>query len=346
MKNLSAIIGAFLVCGIISGGDAFAAEYSAKINVSSNYKPLTRQPFTFFVDFDREIGLDSLQMAPAGKTEKDIKLPVYAVPLAKYKALVYFIPHKEMEEDSELEYILTFADGKWDGNAAGDAALQKNIESAPNLIPNYSFEKVCKAQERFLTWSGKTEAADWRLQDYAHQFAFTENPESSCRVSSEAAVEGCCSLCFKSGKPREIKTDGAGKEVLISGSAYSLKDIPLKPGTVYKLGFFLKITKQSDNGMNLQGLSVFLSLLNSEKQTLSGGVISALYSVDSKPQSEYLNKWIYVQACDITPENTAFGRVNIIEKISGTTYVDMLELREIKDNALPEITVGKIETGK
>jgi hypothetical protein len=346
MKNLPLVIISFLIFGIISGGDVCAAKYSAKIDVFSNYIPLKRQPFTFFVDFGREISLNSLKMKPAAKNEQDIKIPVYAVPLSKYRALIHFMPHKGLEPDSDMSYILTFEDGKWDAKAAGDAALKKSIESAPNLVPNYSFEKIRKAQDRFLTWAGKTDVLDWRLHDYGYQFASVEDPDSTCRVSSEEAVEGTRSLCFKSGKPRQIEIGGASRNVLISGTAYTTKDIALKPNTVYKLSFFLKVTKRSDNGMNLQGAAVSMNMQDREKENLSGGIISALYSVNTKPQSTYLNKWIYVQACELTSKDTAFGRVNIAEKVSGTIYIDMLELCEIKENALPEIIVRKIEIEK
>ncbi|MFA6715926.1 MAG: hypothetical protein WCS27_11165 [Victivallaceae bacterium] len=342
MKNLFTLISAVLISVIILSGDVFAAGYSAKINVFSNYKPLGQQPFAFFIDFKKEINPESLKMTPVDPKEKDIKIPVYAVPLSKYKAIIYFIPHQKMDEDSELNYVLTFADGKWDGKAAGDEALKKDIESRPNLIPNYSFEKVYKAQERFLTWNGETEVADWRLLDYSYQFASLENPDSTCRVCTQEAVHGLRSLCFKSGKPCKIKS----RNELVSGSAYSLKDIVLKPNTVYKLSFFLKIAKRFDNGMNFQGVGVSMTLLNNENKALPGGIISALYSINTKDQDEYLNKWVYVQMSDITPQGTSFGRINIAEKISGTTYVDMIELREIKENALPEIIVEEIKTEK
>jgi hypothetical protein len=89
-----------------------------------------------------------------------------------------------------------------------------------------------------------------------------------------------------------------------------------------------------------------MTLLNNENKALPGGIISALYSINTKDQDEYLNKWVYVQMSDITPQGTSFGRINIAEKISGTTYVDMIELREIKENALPEIIVEEIKTEK
>jgi len=73
-----------------------------------------------------------------------------------------------------------------------------------------------------------------------------------------------------------------------------------------------------------------------------GALFSALYSIDSIPKESYLNQWVYVETCDITDQNTRFGRISIAEKTSGVTYIDMLEPREVKNCQFPEIIVGKV----
>ncbi|MBU8902204.1 MAG: hypothetical protein KOO69_05660 [Victivallales bacterium] len=79
-----------------------------------------------------------------------------------------------------------------------------------------------------------------------------------------------------------------------------------------------------------------------KKKAIPGGLFSALYSINAIMQEEYLNKWVYVEAYDITDQYTHFGRINITKKISGITYVDMLELREVKERDFPEIIVEEI----
>ena len=123
----------------VSIQSAFATKYNVKINVFSNEKSFPRKPFSYYIDFGQEINLTSLKMTVAGK--KDKQVPVYIMPTAKYKALIYFMPHKKMNEDSELYYILSFESGKWDGKSRGSDSLRKKITINPNLIPNYSFEE-------------------------------------------------------------------------------------------------------------------------------------------------------------------------------------------------------------
>jgi len=319
---------------------AFAEKYNVKINIFSNDESYARQPFSFYIDFKREVKLDSLTMHIAEK--KNQKIPIYAIPVAKYKALVYFMPHKKMKGDNELHYILNFESGKWSDRATGDNTLGKSIKRKPNLVPNYSFEKVTKTIERFITWEGRTSISDWKLQDFSSKYLAVKNIKSTCRSSTKEAFHGSRSLCFINDKPRQIEYNGQTKNVLISGSARTSDIIVLKPNTRYKLSFFVKITKQFDNGMNFQGIGVSLSFLDFHKRPITGGLFSALYSVDSIAREDYLNKWIYVEASDTTGPNTHFGTINIAEKISGTTYVDMVELREVENSGQPEIIVGKI----
>ncbi len=341
MKNLfTGIIISVILC-VISTQSAFATKYNVKVNVFSNEESFPRQSFSYHIDFRREINLASLKMTVAGK--KSEKIPIYVIPLAQYKALIYFMPHKKMDEDSELYYVLSFESGKWDGKSGGSSELKKSISINPNLIPNYSFEKVRKTINRFLTWDGRTSIVDWSLQDFSRKFAFLDNLKSTCRVSTKEAFHGTRSLCFINGKPRAVNINGQRKEILISGSASLTDDIPLKPDTSYKLSFFVKITKQIDTGMNFQGLGVTLSFLDYNKKPIGDGALfSALYSIGSIPEEDYLNQWIYVETCDITNQNTRFGRISIAEKTSGVTYIDMLELREVKNCKFPEIIVGKI----
>lgn len=322
----------------------FAAKYNININVFSNEESFPRQPFAYYIDFNREINLTSLKMNIAGKKNK--KIPVYAIPVAKYKALVYFMPHKKMREDSELYYVLRFESGKWSTKATGNSILKKNIKRNPNLVQNYSFEKVTKTINRFMTWEGRTSISDWRLQDFSRKYLAAKNIKSTCRSSAKEAFHGFRSLCFKNGKPRQIEYNEQTKNILISGSARTSDIIVLKPNTRYKLSFFIKITKQFDNQMNFQGIGVSLSFLDFNKKAIIGGIFSAIYSIGSIAQEEYLNKWIYVEACDTTDQNTHFGKINIAETISGTSYVDMIELREVKDSDCPEIIVGKITETK
>ena len=338
-KIFTCIIISVILCAI-STQSAFATKYNVKINIFSNEKSFSRKPFSYYIDFKREINLASLKMTVAGKKSKQV--PVYIIPIAKYKALIYFMPHKKMDEDSELYYVLSFESGKWDGKPGGSDVLKKKITINPNLIPNYSFEKVEKTIDRFLTWAGRTNVVNWRLQDFSHKFVSLDKLKSTCRVSTKEAFHGTHSLCFANGKPRLIELNGKERNILISGSARLSKYIPLKPNTAYKLSFFVKITKQIDNGMNFQGVGVSLSFLDYDEKAISGGVFSALYSINSIMEEEYLNKWVYVQACGVTDKDTNFGRINIGEKISGITYIDMLELREVKNCDFPEIIVGKI----
>lgn len=338
MKNLFTTIIAMLCT--VSMQSAFATKYNANINVFSNENSFPRKVFSYYIDFKKEINLASLKMNIAGK--KNETVPVYAIPVAKHKAFIYFMPHKKMEEDSELNYVLSFESGKWSSQGTGNDKIKKDIVINPNLIPNYSFENVQKTINRFLTWNGRTSALDWSLQDFSRKFAALDNLESTCRVSTKEAFDGTHSLCFSNGKAREIEFNGKKRNILISGSANTKKLIKLKPDTPYKLSFFLKITKQIDNGMNFQGIGVSLSFLDYSKKTIPGGLFSALYSIRALNQKEYLGKWVYVETYDRTDENTHFGNISITEKISGITYVDMLELREVKSCTFPEIIVEKI----
>lgn len=343
LENLETIIKNLFKCLIISiifcavsTQSAFATKYNVKIDIFSNEKCFSRKSFSYCIDFEREINLASLKMTVAGKKNKQV--PVYIIPLAKYKAIIYFMPHRQMDEDSELYYVLSFESGKWSGKPAGSNVLKKNIIINQNLVPNYSFENVEKTIDRFLTWSGRTSVINWKLQDFNYKFVSLDKLKSTCRVSTKEAFHGTHSLCFINGKPRLVE----GKNILISGSARLSGNISLKPNTAYKLSFFVKITKQIDNGMNFQGVGVSLSLLDYDEKAISGGVFSALYSINSIMQEEYLNKWVYVQTYDVTDQDTYFGSINIAEKISGITYIDMLELREVKNCDFPEIIVGKI----
>ncbi len=330
-----------MIIVIFCVNSASAAKYSAEVNVFSNDKTFSKQPFSFYIDFNREINLSSLKMTVSGDKKQEI--PLYAIPVAKYKALIYFMPHKKMPEDSELNYVLNFESGKWKNEAVGSNDLKSKAKRNPNLVPNYSFEKVTKTVDRFMTWEGRTSITDWRLQDFSGKYLSVENIKSTCRSSAKEAFHGSRSICISNGKPRTIEANGNTKNILISGLADTSKLIALKPNTAYKLSFFIKVTKQIDNGMNFQGIGVTLSFLDNNENPVPGGMLGALYSVGSIPQEEYLNKWIYVEACGVTSQNTSFGTISIAEKISGTTYIDMLELREVKNTDFPEIIIGKIK---
>ena len=341
MKNLFTVIIIPVIIFAVLIQNAVAAKYNVNINVFSNDKKFSREPFSYYIDFGREIDPASVKMtisnAENEKTNQEV--PVYVIPVAKYKAQIYFMPHKKMNEDSELNYILSFESGKWNANPAGSSDLKKSISISPNLIPNYSFERVEKAKDRFLTWTGSISVIGWNLHDYSPEFAYLDKLDSSCRVSTKEAFQGTHSLCFINGKARTVN----GRNILVSGSASLSRPVPLKPNTKYKLGFFVKITGQIDNGMNFQGLGITLSFLDSEKRLIGdGGLFSAFYSISSIMSENYLNKWVYVEACDVTTPNTRFGYVGIAEKISGTAYVDMVQLREAKDCKLPEIIIGNI----
>ena len=342
MKQIfSFIILMFCLCS------TFAGKYNVNINVFSNELSFAKQPFSYYIDFKEEINLASVKMTIASKKMRKKKIevsqvPVYIIPLSKYKAFIYFMPHKKMDEDSQLSYTLSFESGKWDGKEVGSDALKKIIKRNPNLVQNYSFEKVTKTIDRFMTWEGRTSISDWKLQDFSRKYLSVKNIKSTCRSSAKEAFHGSRSLCFTNGKPRQIEYNERIKNVLISGSARTSDIIVLKPNTTYKLSFFVKITKQFDNQMNFQGIGVSLSFLDFYKKAIIGGIFSAIYSIGSIAQEEYLNKWIYVEACDTTGQSAHFGTINIAEKISGTTYVDMVELREVKDCNYPEIIIGKI----
>ncbi|MDD5727761.1 MAG: hypothetical protein PHV59_04270, partial [Victivallales bacterium] len=99
---------------------------------------------------------------------------------------------------------------------------------------------------------------------------------------------------------------------------------------------------RTDNGMNFQGVGASLTLFDANGNMVPGAIISALFSTGTLLPENYINKWIYVQTCGVTPESTALGKLRIEEKISGEFYVDMFELREIKDCNLPEIIIGDI----
>lgn len=317
-------------------GSISAAKYSTAVSLFANDNSLPREVFRYYIDFNREINIASLKMTPVSGKYKNAGIPLYTVPVAKYRAFIYFIPHKEMKEDSELFYKLTFESGKWNGKAFGSDALRKSI--SPNLVPNYSFEKVRKARERFLTWEGRSVVIDWRLQDFSREYLQVKNPGSSCRTAKDEAIDGIRSLCFKSGKPQAA----GNRNILITPSAYSLRPIPLEPDTAYRLSFFAKITKRFDNGMNFQGIGASLVFLNAEKKNIPNGLFSVLYPITYKLEEEYLNKWVYVENSDVTTSDTRFGRINIAEKISGCLYIDLLELRKLNSKAQPQIVVGDI----
>jgi hypothetical protein len=347
MKYLFAPVIVFIIFCAISTQSAFAAKYNVNINVFSNENSFTKKPFSYYIDFKEEINLASVKMTIASKkmrkkSKKVSQVPIYVIPLAKYKALIYFMPHKKMDEDSDLSYILSFESGKWNGKATGSKALKKSIKINPNLAPNHSFEKVTKTVDRFMTWNGRTSVVNWTLQDFSRKFLSLKNIKSTCRPSTKEAFHGTRSLCFSNGKPRTIESRGETRNILISGSARTSEIITLKPNTTYKLSFFVKITEQTDNEMNFLGIGASLSFLNINQRPVPGGLFSALYSINSIMQEEYLNKWIYVEARDVTSQNTHFGIIDITEKISGITYIDMLELREVKDSNYPEIIIDKI----
>ena len=316
---------------------AWAAKYNVAVKVFSNDEKFSRQPFSYYIDFEREIDLKSLTMKEADG--KGRKVQIYVIPVAEFKALIYFVPLEEMDEDSMLAYTLSFESGKWENKNAGDYELGKKVHRNPNLIPNYSFEQVERNIERFLTWDGKFSIQGWLLNDYDQEFAYIDNPQSTCRSSEKQAFEGKRSLCFISGGSRMVN----GRRILVSGNASLRNCISLKPETEYKLGFFVKITKRIDNKMNFQGLGTSLVLLNDNKKQINGvAPLSAFYSIGYLTEESYLNKWIYVYSFGKTSKNTRFGYLNIAEKISGELYVDMFELREVENSRCPEIVVGKI----
>ena len=335
MKRLFiGLISAAVFC-VFSIPGVLAADYTARVNLFSNECPIPQRPYSFYFNFEREIDLSSVKMSVAGKKDKTI--PIYIEPVAKYRALIHFMPIEKLEEDSGQFYELSFKSGKWNACACGDNKFKKSITLNPNLISNNSFEKVTKTIERFWNWAGRTSVIDWTLQDYPYRYAKIDSLNSTCRVSDKEAYQGKRSLCFKTGMPRQL-----GKvKLLISGDAFLKKEIPLKPQTAYKLSFFVKVTEQKDNGMNFQGVGVTLSLLDANKKQIPGGILTTLFSTTTRIKEDYINKWVYIESYDITPENTALGRLRIGEKISGTIYVDMLELREVKDCNVPEIIIGK-----
>lgn len=337
MKHLFiALISTAVFC-VFSIPSALAKDYNVKVNLFSNECPIPRRSYSFYFDFGREINLNSVKMSVAGKKDKTI--PIYIEPISKYRALIHFMPISGLEEDSGQFYELRFKSGKWDECACGDNKFMKSTTLNPNLVPNNSFEKVTKTIERFWNWAGRTSVIDWTLQDYPYRYAKIENLDSTCRVSDKEAYQGKRSLCFKTGMPRQL-----GKvKLLISGNAILKKEIALKPQTAYKLSYFVKVAEQKDNDMNFQGVGVTLSLLDADKKQIPGGIITTLFSTTTRIKEDYINKWIYVESYDITPKETALGRLRIGEKISGTIYVDMLELREVSDCNVPEIIIGKIK---
>jgi hypothetical protein len=313
-----------------------AVEYKVNINVFSGEYEFSRKPFSYYIDFGKEIDLESLKMNVDG--DKGASVPVYVIPVAEFKALIYFLPHKKLDFDDQLSYVLTFQSGKWKNQNFGDKKLSKKISRNPNLIPNFSFEKIEKNIERFLTWSGKYSIIGWRLNDYDNEFAHLDNPSSTCRVSSKQAFEGKHSLHFKSGKVRLNN----GRKSLVSGSACVKEYIPLKPNTCYQLGFFVKITKRIDSEMNFQGLGATINFFNKKKKPVNDGTLAAFYSIGYVSEENYLNKWVYVKSCEKTGPNTYLGFLTIAEKILGDVYVDMVELREVENCKMPEVVVGKI----
>ena len=116
--------------------------------------------------------------------KKNKTVPLFIVPLAKYKAKIYMMPHKKMPVDGELYYVMEFKSGKWSTKPIGDESLKKFINIKPNLVKNYSFEKTTKAFKRYITWSGRTEVEDWTLQDFAQKYSRFNNIESklSCLI--------------------------------------------------------------------------------------------------------------------------------------------------------------------
>ncbi|MDD5697066.1 MAG: hypothetical protein PHH77_00465 [Victivallaceae bacterium] len=340
MKNLLTALVISVIFWLVSGPEARAAEYNVSIKVFSGEKSIPRQPFSYYIDFNREISPASVKMTITGKKTE---IPVYILPVAKYRAKIYFMPPRDMDEDSESDYVLSFASGEWTDRPCGDAAFGKTLVINPNLIPNYSFEQVEKAADRFLTWTGKVSVNHWTLQDFGREFIAFNDLKSTCRVSTKEAFHGVRSLCFTNGKLRKIITGGQEREVLVSGSASLTGYLPLKPDTAYKLCFFVKITTRVDNSMNFQGVGVSLTFLDGDGKPVSNkALFSALYSINALPPENYLNRWVYVEACDVSTPDTRFGHLGIAEKISGVTYIDMLELREIRNCNQPEIIVGKI----
>ena len=337
-----------LLCLVLFAFFAFAlqnastARYSMRVCVVSNEYSFKRAPLSFYLDFEKPVDLKSLKMTvtKASGQKKSKTVPVYAVPISPYKAKIYFMPHKNLPEDSELFYSLEFDSGKWTTTPCGSDSLKSATIENKNIVPNYSFENVKKTVKNFLTWDGRITPLEWRLQDFGYKFFRYDNIKSTCRVSEKNAYEGKRSLCFINGKPRTID----GREVLISGSAGTKELIELKPNTYYKLSFFMKITEQIDNNMNFQGFGVAVSFLDKEEKNLGEiDIISAVCAINSMQEEAYMNKWVYVETCEKTSRLTRYGRISIQGTVSGTTYIDMLELREVKKCRKPEVILDKIK---
>ncbi|MFA7231907.1 MAG: hypothetical protein WC071_11610 [Victivallaceae bacterium] len=315
----------------------FCAEYEVSVNFMSRDFNRPVKVYNFFIDFGREINPASLKLFPEDNPGKT--LPIYFIPLAKYKARICFITEKDLPRDSDVIYKLRFSDGKWSDTPCGDDKVKKEHKEPVNLVQNGSFEEIFKS-DQYHTWRGDYCPKGWQLWDCASEYWMLPNRKSMCRVSDEVALQGKRSLMIVNETPRDIKDKNSDETIILSGSANTSYLIKIKPDTGYIVKFFLKIVQHYDNKRNFQSVNASAVMLDAGKNSISsGGVIQAAYSVAFIPEESYLNTWLEVQGYDVSPENAAYAQITIGGKFSGKAYVDVVEFYETEKCQPPDISI-------
>jgi hypothetical protein len=301
-----------------------------------------RNVYSFCIDFKRSINPDSVKLKE--KARFGAEVPIFLIPLSKYKARICFFPNKPIPADGEVIYNLSFMDGKWSGKPSGDPKVRKLWKKPKNLVRNYSFEKFKKVLDRYRTWKGDLKPNGWELWDCAYEYWRVPDKKSMARISDKEAYQGTHSLFIKNELPRVINIGGKRQSCIVCGSANTEYYIPMKPNTSYRLSFYQKVVKRVDNRRRFQGIGATLTLFGADKKELGlGNRILAAYSTAFTPEEEFLNKWRKVEVCEKTPPGTKFGQIAISGEISGEVYIDMVELYQVGKCPAPEIFYDEIE---
>ncbi|MCP3968358.1 MAG: hypothetical protein GY750_02525 [Lentisphaerae bacterium] len=318
-----------------------AAKYQADVNFFSGEVECPCEVYTFPVDFKKAIDLSSLNMRLTDRHGEII--PIYVIPFAPYKARICFVLPKPVPDDTEITFFLTWNTGKWINKPVGDAKVKARYNPGFNPIVNPGFEQVEKCDTQYSTWNGKIRPTGWKLYDHEHRFFTLKNKKSRSRVSEEQAFDGKRSLKISSGLPRTYYGTDGEETVILSGKAITEDYFRVKPGTLYELSFFMKITKKVNNDRKFQGVCALMLLYDRNKKPLdSSSKVLASYSTAFVAEEEYLNKWLKVAKCERIPSNACYAKIYMSSEVSGDAFIDTIELREMNQCPQPEIYMENI----
>ncbi|QSH40506.1 hypothetical protein P0136_12920 [Lentisphaerota bacterium ZTH] len=318
-----------------------AAKYQASVNFFTGDIKRPRSVYTFAMDFRRAVDLSSLKMRVADRHGEIV--PIYVIPFAPYKARICFIPHKVIAEDTEVIFHLSWNTGKWSGKPSGSEKVKAAYRPGLNPIKNYGFEEVEKCDTVYSTWSGKIHPIGWKLYDHEHKYFTLKNKVARSRVSEKHSVQGERSLLLRSGLPRSYFGERGEQLVIVSGKALTDNYFKVKPGAMYELSFFLKITKKVNNERRFQGISALMILFDSNKKPLDSATqMIASYSTAFVAEEDYINRWMKVSACEKIPPEARYAKIIISSEMTGDAFVDNIELREVRQCPQPEIYIENV----